>query len=62
MSTTEQLLSKAFDDTITESEEAVLDRILKQWYDKVHAADLEDFDMWTIAPVNEPMINRASLN
>ena len=62
MSTTEQLLAKAFDDTITESEEAVLDRILKQWYDMCHAADLEDFDMWTIAPANVPLINPATLN
>lgn len=56
-----ELLRKAFDDTITESEEAALDAILKAWYDKAHCLDLEDFDMWTV-PVNLPIIKSTSLN
>jgi hypothetical protein len=57
-----ELLRKAFDNTITESEEATLDKMLKDWYDKAHCLDLEDFDMWTVAPANEPMICKTSLN
>ena len=56
-----ELLRKAFDDTITESEEARLDKMLKDWYDKAHCLDLEDFDMWTV-PVNLPIIKSTSLN
>ena len=56
-----ELLRKAFDDTITESEEAALDAILKAWYDKAHCIELEDFDYWTV-PVNLPIIKSTSLN
>ena len=56
-----ELLRKAFDNTITESEEARLDKMLKDWYDKAHCLDLEDFDMWTV-PVNLPIIKATSLN
>lgn len=56
-----ELLRKAFDNTITESEEARLDKMLKDWYDKAHCLDLEDFDFWTV-PVNLPIIKATSLN
>jgi len=56
------LLEKAFDNTITEEEEAVLNRLEKQWFDMCRANMLEDFDFWTIAPANVPLINPATLN
>ena len=57
-----ELLLKAFDDTLTPEEEAVLDRLEKEWLGMCRANMLEDFDWWTVAPANEPMICKTSLN
>ena len=58
----ENLLEKAFDDTITAEEEAVLEILEKEWLDMCRANMLEDFDWWEIAPANVPLVDPCSLN
>lgn len=58
----EALLEKAFDNTITEEEEVVLNRLEQEWLAMCRANSLEDFDWWEIAPANVPLVNPCSLN
>ena len=55
------LLEKAFDDTLTPEEEAVLERLEQEWLMMCRANSLEDFDFWTV-PVNLPIIKPTTLN